>query len=80
MVGVCARVGSNVKGKGGHAARGWAAFRRPDHTERRLIAQAFVFTYESKVTPIGDIGICGPLLLGSLVKSHNAPYKLTIHE
>jgi hypothetical protein len=45
-----------------------------------LIAQAFVFAYESKVTPIGDTGIRIRLLLMSLVKSNVAPYKLTIHE
>jgi hypothetical protein len=51
-----------------------------DHTEPRLIAQAFVFACENKVTPNGDIGIQGWLLLGSLVNGNNAPYKLNIHE
>ena len=58
----------------------WAKPNFANHTERRLTAQAFVFACESKMTPIGDIGIPGRVLLCSLVNRHNAPYKLTSHE
>jgi hypothetical protein len=51
-----------------------------DHTEPRLIAQAFVFACESKVTLGDDFGIYATLLLGSLVNRNDAPYKLRIHE
>jgi hypothetical protein len=51
-----------------------------DHTEPRLIAQAFVFACENNVTLIGDFGIYATLLSGSLVKREGAPYKLRIHE
>jgi hypothetical protein len=53
---------------------------RAHHTEPRLIAQAFVFACENKVTLIGDIGNSGRHLLASLVNLGNAPYKLFIHE
>ena len=44
------------------------------HTERRLAAQAFVFTYENKMTAIGDIGFREPLLPRRLVNVDDAPY------
>jgi hypothetical protein len=51
-----------------------------NHTEQCLVAQAFVFTCESKVTAIGDIGIYARVLLRRLVNGNNAPYKLSTHE
>jgi hypothetical protein len=71
-------IGSFVKQRPCRALLGVAL--GDDHTEPRLIAQAFVFACESKVTLIGDFGIYATLLFGSLVNRKGAPYKLRIHE